>query len=85
MASFDARTFLLAVRRSEYRSAYVLSGDLLGGLETMRRSDPELSRAADNARSLLQYPLSHELIRYALSQDRYNEGRRVGTVWGPAV
>ncbi|NUP08756.1 MAG: cellulose synthase [Polyangiaceae bacterium] len=81
--SFDARTFFLAVRRSEYRSAYVLSGDLLGGLETMRRSDAELSRAGDNARALLQYPLSNELIRYALSVDGYNERRRVGTVWGP--
>lgn len=80
--TFDARSFFLAVRRSEYRTAYVLSGDLLGGLETMRRSDPELSRAGDNARALLQYPLSNELIRYALSSDGFNERRRLGTVWG---
>ncbi len=82
MAGWDSRPFLLGVRRSEYRSAYVLSGDLLGGLETMRRSDPELARAGENARALLQHPLSNELIRYALSTEAFNERRRVGTVWG---
>ncbi len=83
-ASLDIRTFLLAIRRSEYRSAYVLSGDLLGGLDTMRRSEVDLSRAGESARALLQYPLSNELIRYALTADAHNERRRVGSVWGSA-
>ncbi|MBL8740905.1 MAG: hypothetical protein JNK04_07425 [Myxococcales bacterium] len=75
-------SFIHAIRRSEYRTAYVISGDLLGGIETMRRSDPELSRAGDNPRALLQHPLSSELIRFALSAEAYNERRRVGAVWG---
>ncbi len=83
--NFDIRGFVNGIRRSEYRTAYVVSGDLLGGLDTMRRTDAELSRAGDNPRSLLQHPLSSELIRFALSAESYAERRRVGTVWGPAV
>jgi len=81
-ANIEIRTFIHAIRRSEYRTAYVISGDLLGGIETMRRSDPELSRAGDNPRALLQHPLSSELIRFALSAEAYNERRRVGSIWG---
>lgn len=83
-ASVDTRTFFVAVRRSEYRSAYVLSGDAYAAIETMRRADPELARSGDNIRALLQYPVSCEMIRYALSADAYGERRRVGVIWGPA-
>lgn len=80
-SSWDFRSFSIGVRRSEYRTAYVLSGDLLGSLDYLKRFDADIGRAADNPRVYLQHPVTNELIRYALSAEGYTERRRVGTVW----
>lgn len=85
-AALNPQSFVNAVKRSEYRAAYVMSGDLLGGLETMRKSEPELMRSAEpnlgNYRALLAFPMSNELIRFVLTQDAFNERRRTGALWG---
>jgi len=78
---YDARAFMIGVRRTEYRAAYVMSGDLVCAVDYMRRFDRELSRAAESPRVLLQHPVTNELIRYAMTPDAYNERRRLGTVW----
>jgi hypothetical protein len=81
IASWDFRAFSIGVRRSEYRTAYILSGDLLGSLDYLKRFDADIGRATDNPRVFLQHPVTNELIRYALSAEGYTERRRVGTVW----
>ncbi len=80
-SAWDFRAFSIGVRRSEYRTAYVLSGDLLGSLDYLKRFDADIGRATDNPRVFLQHPVTNELIRYALSAEGYTERRRVGTVW----
>ncbi len=80
-SAWDFRAFSIGVRRSEYRTAYVLAGDLLGSLDYLRRFDADVGRAADNPRVYLQHPVTNELIRYALSAEGYTERRRAGTVW----
>ena len=80
-ATFDFRALSIAIRRSEYRMGYVLSGDLLGSLEYLKRFDADIGRAAENARIFLQHPVTSELIRYALGSDSYAERRKVGTLW----
>ncbi len=83
-AGFDFRTISIALRRSEYRAAYVLSGDLLGSLEYLKRVDADIGRGVENPRVLLQHPVTSELIRYALTSDSFAERRRVGTIWTAA-
>ncbi|HTJ83959.1 MAG TPA: cellulose synthase, partial [Polyangiaceae bacterium] len=80
-ATFDFRSLSIALRRSEYRLGYVLSGDLLGCLEYLKRFDADIGRAAESSRIYLQHPVTSELIRYALGPDSYQERRRVGTLW----
>ena len=83
-AALNPQGFVSAVRRSELRIAYALSGDLLGGIEVLRRLEPELSRTGDTARFLIGHPIANELIRFALTQDAYVERRKLGVVWGAA-
>ncbi len=78
---WDFRAFSIGVRRSEYRTAYTLSGDLLGSLDYLKRFDTDIGRATDNPRVFLQHPVTNELVRYALSAEGYTERRRVGAVW----
>ncbi|AKT37008.1 uncharacterized protein CMC5_011340 [Chondromyces crocatus] len=80
-AAFDPRSFTIGVRRSEYRIAYILSGDLLAAIDYLRRFDREIGRSTEEPRVLLQHPVTNELMRYALTVDAYNERRRTGTVW----
>ena len=80
-SAWDFRAFSIGVRRSEYRTGYVLCGDLLGSLDYLKRFDGDIGRAAENPRVFLQHPVTNELIRYALSAEGYTERRRVGTVW----
>ncbi len=83
-AALNPQGFVSAVRRSELRVAYALSGDLLGGIEVLRWVEPELARTGDTARFLLGHPVANELIRFALTQDAYVERRKLGVVWGSA-
>jgi hypothetical protein len=79
--AYDPRAFTIGVRRSEYRIAYILSGDLLAAIDYLRRFDREIGRSAEEPRVLLQHPVTNELMRYALTADAYAERRRAGTVW----
>jgi tetratricopeptide (TPR) repeat protein len=78
---YDMRAFSIAVRRSEYRAAYVLSGQLLGGLDYLRRVDAELARALDQPKLVLQHPVTNELVRWSLSSEAFLERRKAGTVF----
>ncbi len=80
-ATYDFRTISIAVRRSEYRTAYVLGGNLVGAIDYLRLFDSDIARSAENPRLLLQHPVTNELIRFALSPESYAERRRIGTVW----
>jgi hypothetical protein len=82
--SYDVRAFTIGVRRSEYRTAYVLSGDLVSAIDYLRRFDREIHRSGDEPRVLLKHPVTNELLRFALTAEAYAERRRVGTVWTPA-
>jgi cellulose synthase operon protein C len=78
---YDMRAFSIAVRRSEYRAAYVLSGNLLAGLDYLRRVDSEIARAHDQPKLYLQHPVTNELLRWTLSAESFAERRRVGAVF----
>jgi tetratricopeptide (TPR) repeat protein len=78
---YDPRTFSIGVRRSEYRIAYVLSGDLVSAIDYLRRFDREIARSGEEPRVLLQHPVTNEMLRYALTADSYAERRRVGAIW----
>lgn len=80
-AAYDPRSFTIGVRRSEYRIAYILSGDLLAAIDYLRRFDREIGRSTEEPRVLLQHPVTNEVMRYALTVDAYTERRRAGTVW----
>jgi hypothetical protein len=83
-ASYDARAITIAVRRSEYRIAYVLSGDLVAAIDYLRRFDRDIGRSADDPRLLLTHPVTNEMLRYALSAEAAAERRRIGVTWGSA-
>jgi hypothetical protein len=80
-AIYDAGTFVHAARRSEWRAAYLLSGDLVGSIDYLRRTEPDLARIQDGPRSLLRHPVVSELLRYALSPEALGERKRIGTGW----
>jgi tetratricopeptide (TPR) repeat protein len=79
-AAYDARTFAIGVRRSEYRIGYLLAGDVIAAIDYLKRFDREIARAETDPRILLQHPVTNELLRYALTADGFNERRRLGTV-----
>ncbi|MGK4008167.1 cellulose synthase [Sorangium sp. So ce1036] len=81
---YDARAFVVGLRRSEYRIGYLLSGDVLAAIDYLRRFDRDIARSTEEPRLLLQHPVTNELIRYALSAESYAERRRAGSVW-PAI
>lgn len=78
LSGFDVRPFSLAVRRTEYRAAFVLSGDVIAAIDHLRRI--EAARIPDEARALLKHPVTSELIRFALQPDAAAERRRLGTL-----
>lgn len=84
LANFDFRAVSIGVRRSEYRTGYVLSGNLMAAIDYLRMYDAEIARSIENPRLLLQHPVTNELIRYAISPESYAERRRIGTVWNPS-
>lgn len=78
---FDFRTISIGVRRTEYRVAYLVGGDLLAAVDFLRRVDSDIARSTESPRVLLQHPVTNELIRYALSSDAFAERRRIGSIW----
>jgi tetratricopeptide (TPR) repeat protein len=78
----DMRAVTIGVRRSEYRIAYVLAGDLIAGIDYLRRFDRDIGRSAEDPRVLLTHPVTNEMLRYALSAEAVAERRRVGAIWG---
>ena len=80
--TYDARAITIGVRRSEYRVAYVLGGDLVAAIDYLRRFDRDIGRSAEEPRVLLQHPVTNELLRYALTGESVVERRKVGAVWG---
>ncbi|WP_437762342.1 cellulose synthase [Sorangium sp. So ce281] len=82
--SYDARAFVLGLRRSEHRTGYLLCGDALAAIDYLRRYDRDMARSTEEPRLLLQHPVSNELLRYALSAEAFAERRRAGSIW-PAV
>ena len=81
-ADYDARAITIGVRRSEYRIAYVLGGDLVAAIDYLRRFDRDIGRSAEEPRLLLTHPVTNEMLRYALSAEAVAERRRVGASWG---
>ena len=69
------------MRRSEYRIAYVLGGDLVAAIDYLRRFDRDIGRSAEDPRLLLTHPVTNEMLRYALSAEAVAERRRVGAAW----
>ena len=80
-AQYDPTTFVLAARRSEWRAAYLLTGDLIASTDYLRRTEPELARPADGPRTLLRHSVVSELVRFALSAEALAERKRIGTGW----
>ncbi len=79
---YDARAITIGVRRSEYRIAYVLGGDLVAAIDYLRRFDRDIGRSAEDPRLLLTHPVTNEMLRYALSAESVAERRRAGVSWG---
>jgi tetratricopeptide (TPR) repeat protein len=80
-AAYDPSSFVHAARRSEWRAAYLLAGDLVASVDYLRRTEAELTRLADGPRTLLRHPVVSELIRFALSPEALAERKRIGTGW----
>lgn len=81
ISGYDPRIVTIGVRRSEYRIAYVLGGDLMSAIDYLRRFDREIARSLEDPRVLVQHPVTNELLRYAMSAEGFAERRRVGSVW----
>jgi hypothetical protein len=80
-SNYDARAITIGVRRTEYRAAYVLGGDLVGAVDYLRRFDRDIGRSLEDPRVLLSHPVTNELLRYALTNESVAERRRVGAIW----
>lgn len=78
--------FVLSLARTEMRSAFVLTGDLLSTIDEMRAIDPTLLHATERPgvpalRAVLEHAFAGDLVRFALSSDAINLRRRVGSIW----
>jgi tetratricopeptide (TPR) repeat protein len=81
ISNYDARAITIGVRRSEYRVAYVLAGDLVAAIDYLRRFDRDIGRSTEDPRVLLTHPVTNELLRYALSAEAVAERRKIGVTW----
>ncbi len=85
----DARAayaFQLAIARTELRTAFVLSGDLLATLDALRAADAAFARETDRVgpRALagtLVHPVGSDLVRFAMARQTTALRRRLGTTW----
>lgn len=78
-AGLEARTFTIGLRRSEYRVAYAMSGNLTATMDYLRRYDAELARTKSQPRSLAAHPVTNELMRWAISAECWAVRRSLGT------
>ncbi len=81
-----ADEFVQALIRAELRAAFLLSGDLLAMLEEMRPLDGELHAALESPgtgalATLLDHPLTGDLVRFALTPEATALRRRLGSTW----
>jgi tetratricopeptide (TPR) repeat protein len=81
-----ADAFVDALTRAELRTAFVLTGDLLTMIETIRPLDSALYKAteAPGPRALaavLEDPIAGDVVRFALTPEATALRRRVGSTW----
>ena len=84
-----AGAFALAVARTELRAAFLVSGDLLATLDSLRASDATFARETERVgpRALaatLVHPVGADLVRFAMSRQTTALRRRLGTAGGRA-
>jgi tetratricopeptide (TPR) repeat protein len=79
---FDAKAWRHALRLGSFRAAYVLTGDLVSTLEHAWRVEQTLGTAARGqaTRTMLENPVTRDLILYALSSEPTGLRRSAGTV-----
>lgn len=85
----DARAFELAVARTELRTAFVVTGDLLATLDAARGDDPPLGAASASVgkaalAAVLRHPAAGDVTRFALDPSATALRWRAGTLWGQA-
>ena len=78
--------FGMAVARTELRAAFLLSGDLLATLDSVRSADPAFARETERVgpralAGVLAHPLGADVVRFALSRQTTALRRRLGTIW----
>lgn len=81
-----ADAFVAALTRAELRTAYLVSGDLLATVSSVRHEDAVLYEATSRSgpRALaatLEHPYAGDVCRFALSAEATALRRRVGSVW----
>jgi tetratricopeptide (TPR) repeat protein len=81
-----ADDFVEALTRAEIRAAFLVGGDLLALLEEMRPLDAALNAATESPSTralatLLDHPLTGDLVRYALTPEATALRRRLGSTW----
>jgi hypothetical protein len=82
----QADDFVQALTRAELRAAFLLGGDLLALLEEMRPLDAALTAATESPgtralATLLDHPLTGDLVRFALTPEATALRRRLGSTW----
>jgi tetratricopeptide (TPR) repeat protein len=75
-SAFDVRPFVAGLAKSELYAGLVASGDLLAGLEVLRREH----HLGAEPKALLRHPATAELLRFALAGESALERQRVGTL-----
>ncbi len=78
--------FVAALTRAEFRTAYIVTGDLLATLDAMGQEDASLQLVTlrpgpGSLATLLEHPLAGDVCRFALSPEATALRRRVGSVW----
>lgn len=72
--NFEAHSFISALRRSELRIAYLLTGSLLSCIDTLRRT-------GEVTEPLLHQPVLLELFRYVMTESAIVDRWRIGSTW----
>ncbi|HEX3771510.1 MAG TPA: hypothetical protein VHV30_11615 [Polyangiaceae bacterium] len=81
-----ADDFVQALTRAEIRAAFLVGGDLLALVEEMRPLDAALNAATESPSTrslgtLLEHPLTGDLVRFALTGEATALRRRLGSTW----
>jgi hypothetical protein len=85
----DVEAFERGIARAELRAAYLVTGDLLATLDTVRAADAELGSMTANVGkpaivAVLTHPLARDLVSFALAPATTALRRKAGTTWGRA-